>query len=191
MARTREFDALAAVSAVEGIFWEKGYDGTSYADLTKATGLGKGSIYAAFGNKKSLYIKALENYIMREVEALGALILQKYENDPSQWRACLMDFFNVAIDAVQKRQDRRGCFLCNAAVDLAPYDKEVEATVMEALGKVKSALSVVLEHNVEEQKRDGIAEYILSIYLGMRVMAKAGTTPAQLTVVRDTTIASL
>lgn len=191
MARTREFDALAAVSAVEGIFWEKGYEGTSYADLTKATGLGKGSIYAAFGNKKSLYIKALENYIMREVDTLGALILQKYENDPSQWRACLIVFFDVAIDAVEKRQDRRGCFLCNAAVDLAPYDKEVEATVMEALSKVKSALSVVLEHTVEEQKREEIVEYILSVYLGMRVMAKAGATPAQLTMVRDTTIAAL
>lgn len=190
MARLREFDEAAAVSAIEAIFWEKGYEGTSYADLTDATGLGKGSLYAAFGNKKSLYIKALENYIMREVNALGGVMLQRFADDPTKWRDCLKDFLNIAIEAVKDRQDRRGCFLCNAAVDLAPYDKDVEATVMQALGEVKSALSSIIEKNVTKNKREGMVEYILAVYLGMRVMAKAGATPEQLTLARDTTIAS-
>ena len=165
MARLREFNEMTAIKAIESLFWEKGYEGTSYADLTKATGLGKGSLYAAFGNKKSLYIKALDNYIMREVEALGSLMIQNYEDDPTKWRDCLIYFFNVAIDAVHQRQDRRGCFLCNAAVDLAPFDKDVEATVMKALAKVKSALAVVLKENFTDEKQEAIIESILAAYL--------------------------
>lgn len=191
MARLREFDSMVAVGAVEGIFWEKGYEGTSYADLTKVTGLGKGSLYAAFGNKKALYIKALKNYIMREVEVLCDLIIRRFEDNPTQWRDCLAAFFNVAIDAIDQRQDRRGCFLCNAAVDLAPFDNAVEATVMDALGKVKSALSVVLKKNIDDKNLETMVEHLLAVYIGMRVMAKAGSTPAQLIMVRDAAIASI
>lgn len=191
MARLREFDPITTVNTVEGIFWEKGYEGTSYADLTQATGLGKGSLYAAFGNKKALYIKTLENYIMREVEAPSGLMIQRYEENPAQWRDCLEGFFNVAIDAIDQRQDRRGCFLCNAAVDLAPYDKDVEATVIGAMAKMKGALSIVLEKPIAKQKREATVEHILSVYFGMRVIAKAGATSAQLTMVRDTAIASI
>jgi len=190
MARLREFDDKTAMHAVEKIFWEKGYDGTSYADLTNATGLGKGSLYAAFGNKKSLYLKALENYIMREVHALGDMMKQRHADDPTRWRERLADFFNVAIDAIYRRQDRRGCFLCNAAVDLAPFDKAVEVTVMKAFDEIKAVLSIILQEVVSDSERERTVEHMLSVYIGMRVMAKAGASPAHLIMTRDAALAS-
>lgn len=191
MARLREFDDDAAMAAIEAVFWEKGFDGASYADLTAATGLGKGSLYAAFGNKQSLYLKALEAYIVREVETLGAALVSQHQTDPSTWRAGLKAFFNVAIEAISKRKDRRGCFLCNAAVDLAPHNKDVEDIVKTALSKVKEALALILADHVAPSLLEAKVEHMLAVYLGMRVMAKAGASQNQLTMTRDAALASL
>lgn len=62
MARTREFDTDAAVAAALEVFRHKGYEGASMRDLAQATGLGSGSIYAAFGSKDGLYLAALDLY---------------------------------------------------------------------------------------------------------------------------------
>ena len=146
MARLREFDEKAAIAAVEALFWEKGFEGTSYADLTKATGLGKGSLYSAFGNKQALYKRALETYISNELTNLGSLLLNGLEDDPDSWRARLTAFLNSAIDAVEQRQDRRGCFICNAAIELAPFDPAIEEIVQGVFEKLKSALTVSYTH---------------------------------------------
>ena len=74
--RPREFDADEALDAAMGAFWAKGYESTSLSDLTAATGLHKGSLYQAFGDKHSLFIEALRRYLnemlRRNREALEA-----------------------------------------------------------------------------------------------------------------------
>ncbi|GIF76262.1 TetR/AcrR family transcriptional regulator [Asanoa siamensis] len=76
MGRTREFDADAALAAAMRTFWERGYDGTSLTDLTSATGVGRQSLYLAFGDKQRLYLAALDRYrehfFVPLVEALDA-----------------------------------------------------------------------------------------------------------------------
>jgi len=137
LARLREFDETTAMAAVQNLFWEKGFEGTSYADLTKATGLGKGSLYSAFGNKQALYKKALEIYVLGELANLGGLLLDGLEAKPESWRDRLAGFLNTAIDAIEQRQDRRGCFICNAAIELAPFDPVIETMVQDAFEKLK------------------------------------------------------
>ena len=63
MAGPREFDMDEALDAAMSVFWEKGYEGTSMADLMAATGLHKGSIYKAFTDKHDLFVKALKRYL--------------------------------------------------------------------------------------------------------------------------------
>ena len=60
--RPRAFDAEAALDRALQVFWRQGYEGTSLSDLTKATGLNRPSLYAAFGNKEALFRKALDRY---------------------------------------------------------------------------------------------------------------------------------
>ncbi len=62
MARTKEFDPDAALQSALELFWRRGYEATSMADLVEALGIGRASIYATFGNKHDLYLKALERY---------------------------------------------------------------------------------------------------------------------------------
>ncbi len=67
MARLREFDENKILEIVRDLFWHKGFEATSYADLSSATGLGRGSLYAAFGDKHVLYHRALMLYLNEEV----------------------------------------------------------------------------------------------------------------------------
>ena len=62
MARPQEFDTAQALSAAMHVFWRKGYEATSLADIMAATGLSKSSLYAAFGDKRSLFLAALSAY---------------------------------------------------------------------------------------------------------------------------------
>ena len=69
MARPREFDQEKVLDALRDVFWQHGYEGTSYADIMQATGLQKGSLYAAYGDKRALYLQALARYDAGEVRA--------------------------------------------------------------------------------------------------------------------------
>ena len=72
MARPRTFDEHEVVAAARDEFWERGYAATSVDDLTAATGLGKGSLYGAFGDKHTLYLRALDDYISSSLEDVRA-----------------------------------------------------------------------------------------------------------------------
>ncbi|MEP3276187.1 MAG: TetR/AcrR family transcriptional regulator [Stappiaceae bacterium] len=189
MARPREFDEKAAMKAVEDIFWRDGFEGTSYSDLMSATGLGKGSLYAAYGNKEALYRHALNAYIEREVGGVSHLFSDV--SNPRTGKQRVGQLLDLVIAAVSERGDRRGCFLCNAAVDLAPYDESVEKIVLEAMGRMRTDLTSALKDEVGEKQCQSAAELVLSAYMGMRVMVKAGTPVEQLQLTRDAVVKSL
>ena len=75
MARPREFDSDVVLTALRDVFWEHGYEGTSYANITAATGLQKGSLYAAYGDKRSLYLEAIGRYDQENVSDGVAMLL--------------------------------------------------------------------------------------------------------------------
>ncbi|WP_256731320.1 helix-turn-helix domain-containing protein [Sphingomonas sp. dw_22] len=62
MGRHREFDVDQALDAALGVFWRKGYEGTSYEDLSTATKVSRPGLYSAFGNKQALFVRALDRY---------------------------------------------------------------------------------------------------------------------------------
>lgn len=191
MARLREFEEAEALESIQDMFWRLGYEGTSYADLMKATGLGKGSLYAAFGDKRALYLKALASYIETEVEAAVRLLQGPAPTSSSAGTRRIKSFLDLVIDAVEARGDRRGCFLCNAAVDLAPNDAGVEQTVMAAMDRMRKALNEALSYIDDTKRRKLAVEHVIAVYFGMRVMAKAGTPASQLKRARDAALQAL
>ena len=73
MARPREFDEQAVLDAASDVFWAKGYEATSTRDLSAKTGLRPSSIYAAFGDKRRMFLRALDHYLGRLREKMTSL----------------------------------------------------------------------------------------------------------------------
>lgn len=169
--RPREFDELETLSKLMNIFWEKGYEGTSLSDMVGVTRLKKGSLYAAFGSKHEMYLKALAHYEALVVDsACGSLTTG---DDPM---ARIEAFLSSPIDAVWNKQDTRGCFLCNASADKAALDTDTHALVRRGYNKLERALGDALR---KAKPKWGDAEIVskarllLAVYSGLRVMARS------------------
>ncbi len=172
MARHREFDSDTVLTALRDVFWEYGYEGTSYADIMDATGLKKGSLYAAFGNKRSLYIEALGHYNKINVSD-GVRLLSNEALTGAERIEALMQ---ILVDAAETKRGRWGCLLCNAAVDQAPSNKQTEAVVRESMQRMKMGIAQALNGTRAEDK----VELIWALYFGGRVIVKSGENKAGL-----------
>ena len=173
MGRPREFDEDTALTKILEVFWSTGFEGSSLNDLVAATGLKKGSLYAAFGDKRAMYLKALALYDRTAID--GAVQLLTAAGTPQKR---IGQFLQSAIDAVAVEKDRRGCFLCNASVDQAVLDRQTENAVKASLGRLATALDTALSElpagAIDGNRRHATAQHLLSVYFGLRVLAKAG-----------------
>ena len=169
--RPREFDEADVLTKIMSLFWEKGYEGTGLSDIMAVTGLQKGSLYKAFGSKHEMYVLALAHYEHLMVDAAANAL--KTDGDPVER---IRAFLSAPIDAAWNRNDQRGCFLCNASADHAALDLETQALVIRGYAKLEAALRVA----VSEVRADWppptvgqFAQLLLSVYSGLRVMARA------------------
>ena len=120
MARPKEFDPDAAAQEAMEAFWERGYAATSVNDLLAEMGLNRGSLYGTFGDKKQLFLAALDKY-----EAQRGHELRNMLDRPGSAKAALVDFVHMAADCCTSEQGRRGCLAGKAAMELAPHDEDI------------------------------------------------------------------
>lgn len=180
--RPRKFEEREVLAAVMDVFWEKGFEGTAMSDLVEATGLRKGSLYGAFGDKRALYLKALAFYDETEVALAVDLLRGKIESDGLNAADAgyhrIAALLQAVIDAVAIHGDRRGCLLCNASVDQAPLDRATEQSVNASLSSMEDAfleaVGAIPDFVVSVKEGRRAARHLLSVYFGMRVLAKAG-----------------
>ncbi|MGY0057232.1 TetR/AcrR family transcriptional regulator [Streptomyces sp. LZ34] len=184
MARTKEFDPDAALQSALELFWRRGYEATSMADLVEHLGIGRASIYATFGNKHELYLKALDRYAeTRDPLLLGGLS-QPGPALPAV-RALVRGF---AAEATSPEDRRRGCFITNSAAELAPHDPAVARRVEISWGHVETPLYAALIRAQaqgelpEDRDPRALARMLLVLMQGLRVVGKASEDPAR---VRD------
>ena len=119
--RPREFDEEKVLEAAMDAFWEKGYEATSLADLCIRTGLHKGSLYQAFGDKHELFMQALRHYAQTEFDDVAS-VAQQQASPLASIRAAVA---KICADACQDK----GCLMINSMVELAPHDPEVKAAL--------------------------------------------------------------
>jgi TetR/AcrR family transcriptional repressor of nem operon len=181
MARPRKFDEADVKSALRDVFWQHGFEGASYADIMKATGLNKGSLYASFGDKRALYQHAISDYNVQYVTP-GVQMLRDDSQSPKDRIGAL---FMSHVDAAQTPQGRWGCLLCNAAIDQAPFDEDVEDKVSASLSRLRKAIKAC----VKGTKAADQADLIWTSYFGAHVMVKAGFSKAVLKNVRKEVLA--
>src|SRR6201992_41973 len=143
--RPRSFDVDAAVERAMAVFWSRGYHATALPDLLRATKLSRGSLYAAFGDKHSLFLRALDRYI---ADALTRMDIEfDSHRDPVDG---LRDYLAGYVDRMSGANGRRGCLLVATAMELAGQDAEVgrrvsgffktmETRVADAFSRAKAA----------------------------------------------------
>ncbi|MFF5564253.1 TetR/AcrR family transcriptional regulator [Streptomyces sp. NPDC012623] len=193
MARTKEFDPDAALRAALELFWERGYEATSMADLVERLGVGRASLYATFGNKHELYLKALDRYnesrdgeLLRELSPPGPTL-------PAV-RAVVRRF---AAEAGTGEHRLNGCFVTNTAAELAARDpaaaRRVEASWDHLETLLHSALLRARAQGELRTDRDprALARMLLVLMQGLRVTGKASSDPARVREAADQALALL
>jgi TetR/AcrR family transcriptional repressor of nem operon len=174
MARPRSFDESAALDAAIDCFWQRGYEATSVRDLTAAMGICGTSLYNAFGDKRSLYVEALERYMDRATRARIARL--RASLPPKQ---AIRHFIGEIVERSASDRDRRGCFLINSALEIAPHDDELGAEIARRLGEIETFFRSTIEAAQADgsvpRDRDArdLARLLLGVLLGIRVLARA------------------
>jgi len=175
--RPRTFDTEAAVERAMDVFWTRGYHATALPDLLRATKLSRGSLYAAFGDKHSLFLRALDRYIADAIARMDVEFAP--DREPIDG---LRAYFAGYVERNSGANGRRGCLLVATAMELAGRDAEVdrrvagffkamEARVAGALSRAKAAGK--LADGVEPSSA---ARIIICFVEGMRVVGKTAPT---------------
>ncbi|MFD6292926.1 TetR/AcrR family transcriptional regulator [Streptomyces sp. NPDC060205] len=173
MARPKEFDPEAALRDAVTLFWRQGYEATSVADLVDHLGVGRPSLYATFGTKHQLYLRALDVYAQERV-ALDLELLSQ----PGPVLPVVRRWIQRYADEVEADEQRLGCFAVNAAAELLPGDAEVARIVEGAWGATEAALTAaLLRARAQGELPEGrepraLARCLLTLLHGIRVSGK-------------------
>src|SRR6516162_11017690 len=169
MARPREFDETTALDAAIACFWHRGYKATSVRDLADSMGISGPSLYNAFGDKRALFVAALERYLDHSTRAR----IKRLEDVLPPKRA-VRRFIEEIIERSLRDRERRGCFLINSALEVAPHDRRLGALIADRLGEIEA----FFRHSIEAAQADGsvpsdrspgdLAKLLLGVLLGIR-----------------------
>ena len=156
------------------VFWARGYEGTSAQDLVDAMGINRGSLYATFGSKRELYLRALERYLERDRGILADALA-----GDRPVRESLGRLLRGYADQLVADPLRRGCFLVNACAELTPGDPELSGRVSEEIAAqqalLEDALRAARARGELGPDRDpaALAAYLVGLVQGLRVVGKA------------------
>jgi TetR/AcrR family transcriptional repressor of nem operon len=176
--RPRSFDVDAAVERAMDVFWSRGYHATALPDLLRATKLSRGSLYAAFGDKHSLFLRALDRYIADAVTRLD-IELDPRKEPVDGLRAYLAGY----VDRTSGAHGRRGCLVIATTMELAGRDADVNRRIASFFKVMESRLTDALSRAKATGKlADGVdpgnaARILVCFVEGLRVISK--TAPAR------------
>ncbi len=173
MARPREFDETKAIEAAIACFWSRGYEATSVRDLAASMGLSAPSLYNAYGDKHALFVQALEHYLDRSMRDR----IKRLESSLPPKQA-IRKFIAELIDHSVDDRERRGCFLVNSALEVAPHDKKLGQFIADRLAELEAFFA----RSIRKAQAEGtvprkpvakdLARLLLGLVLGIRVLAR-------------------
>lgn len=189
LGRPREFDMDVALNAVMLQFWEHGYHATSLTDLTTATGLHRGSLYSAFGDKHRLFLAALQRYSRLNLASLDADL----QAEPSPLAGIRRYLQHQAAQATAGR----GCLISNTTLELLPGDQEVATIITAHQRSVEDRLTAALLRAYEANELSGklsmptLAHYLLTVAQGLWELGRTTSDPGSLSGVIEAALAGL
>lgn len=191
MGRQREFHPDDALDAALTMFWNKGYEGTSYADLSAATGVARPGLYAVFGNKEELFFKVLDRY-----EALYMGFMQDALKLPKA-KAVIETILRGSIDVQTSHDSSKGCLGINGAIACTEPAEPVRQELVRRRLVTQDALTLRLQRAQDEGDLpstwvpEDLARFVMAMTQGMAIQAKAGATAQQLNRMADMLLAQL
>jgi TetR/AcrR family transcriptional repressor of nem operon len=181
MPRPRSFEEGAVLDQAVQLFWERGYEGTSLADLETHLGLGRQSLYNAFGDKQTLFLKALERYQRAVVEKRLAHL-----NASGAGLDAIRAFFKANVEFLTAPGPRRACLIANTILERGSQDPDALLRCNHARAELERGFRRAL---VQAKTRGELAEgldvettatlLVIQSY-GLNVLAKTGATAAEL-----------
>lgn len=170
-------------------FWEHGYHATSLTDLTTATGLHRGSLYGAFGDKHQLFLTALRYYSRQSLAVLDTCL--QAEASP------LGGIRRYLLDQAAQATVGRGCLIANTTLELLPGDQEVAEVIMTHQQSVEERLGAALDQAVEVGEIAGkrstaiLAHYLLTVAQGLWESGRITSDIGKLSEVIDAALSML
>jgi TetR/AcrR family transcriptional regulator, transcriptional repressor for nem operon len=181
MPRPREFSEARALQSAIDCFWQRGFEATSMRDLAASMGLSAPSLYNAFGDKQALFARALEEYLSCSTRDR----LARLEGSLGPKKA-IRRFFAEIIDHSINDRERRGCFLVNSAIEIAPHQSDVGAVIAQQFGEIEAFFKrCILAAQANRTTPRGLdandtARLLLGVLLGIRVLARSAPRRALL-----------
>ena len=181
MARTKEFEPEKALTMAMDLFWRRGYEATSVHDLLEEMGIGRGSMYDTFGDKRALFLEALDRFEETRVSRADEIL----EGSASAVEG-IRRLFETTIEGLVSYEPRRGCLLANTAVELAPHDEQVARRISRYVRRTEDAFERALVRGratgeiPADKDPKALARFLVSTLHGVRVLARAGVDRAVL-----------
>ncbi len=178
MGRPRAFDIETALDQALQVFWRKGYEGTSLRDLTAAMGINRPSLYAAFGNKQTLFERAVERYQSVYAQHVAAAL------SAATPRASVERLWRGSVALLSDARTPRGCLLVQGA--LACGDDPVRAHLAHSRNEARTQLRTRFAADIEagllpaEVDPAALADYVATVSYGIAVLSAGGASRAEL-----------
>jgi TetR/AcrR family transcriptional repressor of nem operon len=173
MARTKVFDEQVVLDKAMDLFWQKGYNATSAQDLVNGLGISRSSLYDTYGDKHSLFIKALQQYRKKRID--DTIKDAGTTEDVEAYIKSLFEF--VKTEALQDDKTK-GCFMVNSAVELAPVDAEIAAIVNSIMRDFEEAVCKAIKKGQDagiftvKYPAHSLARFVFNSLNGLRVTVK-------------------
>ena len=192
MGRTKNFDESRVLDKALEVFWKKGFNATSIKDLVDHLGINRASIYDTYGDKHQLYLASLKRYRQQT----SSWLLQQIRSEKSAL-AIIKDFLIGTVQQGLHDQDKLGCFLVNAATELANSDDAIKVMFEENKNTVEKVLKELITEGQEsgeigtKHSSQALARFLFNSLSGLRVLAKANMEEKDLNEVVEVTLSAL
>lgn len=178
--RPRTFDKEKAMDIALKLFWRHGYEGVSVAVLAQKMGINVPSLYAAFGNKENLFLKAVERYGQSASRIYHDSFRKKTAREVAQ---AILD---GEIELVTQKDKPNGCLMVQGALVTSPESEKISLQMADMRGMAERWMA----ERFRQAKRDGdlpadaepatLACYIMTLNSGLAVQARSGVSKTQL-----------
>lgn len=175
MSRTKEFDEADVLGKAVALFQSKGYNGTSAQDLVDTLCISRSSLYDTFGDKRTLFIKALKHYQLTASKSMIEMV-----NNSTNIEETIRIIFTTTIKEALEDKLSKGCFMVNTTIELAPHDKEIAEIVNQNMADVEQALCLAIKKGqnqgvfTKSKSALALARFLFNNISGLRVASKSG-----------------
>ncbi|YAF94572.1 MAG: TetR/AcrR family transcriptional regulator [Nodularia sp. CChRGM 3473] len=176
MPRHKEFDPETCLDQVMCLFWQKGYQDTSMADLVEHSGVQRYSLYKTFGGKQELFQRALDWYLSTVI-AQHLAMLERNKPEPSLME--IKQFFEQFIEHLDHSSSSLSCLICNTAVEVPSHDKTVVSKVQQYFERLRRSFARALNRArqngeiAENTDIPQVTEFLVGSVLGLTTYARS------------------